>query len=275
MGATFLTVDLGNSAIKLRAWSLDSAEVLACCARLDVASNTQNSTALAQFFAGNPALELAAMSSVANLETTAIWSERIGTSTHAKLFQDLAAGLSNRTREPERVGPDRLFAARGALEWIGESAVVVEVGTALKVDALLAEPASAVAAGWRRGAFLGGAIAPGPRLLARALAQGAARLYEVEPQPDPPALGRDTSEALRAGIGVGLRGAARELALEVARAAGLENPPIVLSGGARAFVASAFSERRVFESEHLVHFGLCAALLEADGRARPAIFIAR
>jgi pantothenate kinase type III len=62
---------------------------------------------------------------------------------------------------------------------------------------------------WRRGEFLGGAITPGPRLLARALASGAARLFEVVPTTAPRALGRDTSEAMHAGIGVGIRGAVR------------------------------------------------------------------
>jgi type III pantothenate kinase len=187
----------------------------------------------------------------------------------------LDCGLENRTLEPERVGRDRLFAARGALECLSESAIVIDVGTALTVDALLALHPASSDADWRSGAFLGGAIAPGATLLARALASGAARLFEVTPRPDPPALGRDSNAAMSAGIGVGLRGAARELASEVAREAGLVDPPLALTGGGRAFVASAFHSRRVFESADLVHLGLCAALLQAGGCPRPAAFGAR
>ena len=62
-----------------------------------------------------------------------------------------------------------------------------------------------------RGFILGGAIAPGPRLLSEALARGGARLLAVEVDANVPALGRDTAEALRAGVVFGLRGAVREL----------------------------------------------------------------
>ena len=149
---------------------------------------------------------------------------------------------------------------------------MIDIGTALTVDALLSADATPKHSGWKRGAFLGGAIAPGPTLLAHALGQGAARLFEVVPEPNPPALGRDTAAALRSGIGVGLRGAVRELAREVAREAGLVDPPLALTGGARAFARSAFTDMRVFESEDLVHWGLCAALLEHAGRTRPHSF---
>ncbi len=275
MGDSLLTVDLGNSATKLRAWRVDSDGVLRRHARLDFAAQLADDGLAAQFFERNSGFEFAAMSSVAGENITARWRGIIAAGTQVRLLEDLDSGLANLTQEPERVGRDRLFAARGALECIGESAIVINVGTALTVDALLAEAAPHSAKAWRRGSFLGGAIAPGPLLLARALAQGTARLFEVVPAADPPALGRNSTQAMLSGIGLGIRGAARELALEVARAAGLADPPLALSGGARAFVASAFTSRRVFESEDLVHLGLCAALLEGAGRPRPAGFAGR
>ena len=180
-----------------------------------------------------------------------------------ELFIDLDCGLENRTSEPQHVGRDRLFAARGALELLGSSALVIDVGTAATVDVLLALPTET---GLPRGAFLGGAIAPGPALLARALASGAARLFSVEPTPNPAALGRDSAAAMRAGIGLGLRGAVRELANEIAREAGLVDPRIALTGGARAFVARAFDAARVVECADLVHVGLCAALIAHSRR---------
>ena len=97
---------------------------------------------------------------------------------------------------------DRLFAARAALELGDEACLVVDAGTALTVD--VARPATAGAA---RGAFLGGAIAPGPTLLAAALARGAAQLPEIDPQPGAAALGLDTRAAIESGIAVGFAGA--------------------------------------------------------------------
>jgi type III pantothenate kinase len=117
-----------------------------------------------------------------------------------------------------------------------------------------------------RPAFLGGAIAPGPALLARALAEGTARLPLVQPDPGAAALGRDTEAAVRAGVSIGFRGAARELALRVAREAGLGEAPLVVTGGARAFLLGEplVAGRASIEVEDLVHVGLLVAALELD-----------
>ena len=104
----------------------------------------------------------------------------------------------------------------------------------------------------------------GPRLLARALAAGGARLPEVAPRADAPALGRCTRAALEAGVAVGLRGAARELIEGVAREAELGPPgavPVVLTGGARAFLTGGTPlAKDVLEEPDLVHLGLLASL---------------
>ena len=178
-------------------------------------------------------------------------------------------GLVNRCDEPETVGADRLFAARGAFELARRSCLVIDAGTALTVDALRVQGKRV--AGRELPPlpeFLGGAIAPGPELLARALARGGARLPLVEPRPGapaPPALGRHTRAALEAGIAVGFAGAARELARRVAEEAGLgAEDPIFLTGGARGFLTVpglfAAAPREV---QDLVHLGLCHAAREA------------
>ena len=84
MGASFLTVDLGNSAIKFRAWRVDSNAALACIDRMDLANDLANEVDLVQFFERNSALELAAMSSVAGVDATACWREIIRRRTHAQ-----------------------------------------------------------------------------------------------------------------------------------------------------------------------------------------------
>jgi type III pantothenate kinase len=126
--------------------------------------------------------------------------------------------------EPQRVGIDRLAAAAAAavVKPEAEGAIIVDCGTAATVDLVAAD-----------GRFLGGAILPGPTLMARALAQGTSKLPEVwalEPA-DPPALpGRNTREAIAAGIGWGMRGAIAEL---VARGRLVLGPsaPVILTGG--------------------------------------------
>ena len=91
------------------------------------------------------------------------------------------------------------------------------------------------------GRFLGGAILPGPELLARALAEGTSRLPAVADLDRglPPAMpGRSTQAAIAAGIGFGMRGAVARLVAEATRAVD-GDPEIFLTGGSRGIVRDA------------------------------------
>jgi type III pantothenate kinase len=245
-----LTVDLGNSRLKALAWQL--------CARgyeriAEWAGDASDQEALARWLAGVPH-RVGALSSVAGTELT----EAVRTVLEnggVRLLAAPACGLENRCRPPEGVGLDRLYAAAGAASLFARSCIVVDAGTALTVDALLC-------AGPVR-AFLGGAIAPGPGLLATALVQGTARLPWVDVQPGAHALGTCTEEAIQAGVGLGFRGAARLLVDELAAAAGLAAPLVVVTGGAREHLLrpEPFTTRQLEEVPDLVHLGLLQALL--------------
>ncbi|MAB81297.1 MAG: hypothetical protein CMJ89_18275 [Planctomycetes bacterium] len=246
-----LTVDLGNSRTKARLWR--GREL---CVRAEF--ETGDVEGLARWLERNP-VACVALSSVADGERT----DAVG-----HLLKDLAirfvlapdSGLVNRTRRPERVGLDRLYAARGALAELGSSAIVCDLGTALTVDAVFQSPRSPDASG-AGGDFLGGAIAPGPELCARVLEERTARLPRVTPTPGARALGRDTEEAIAAGCAVGIRGAARALVEGVAREADLVGAPVALTGGAARFLLEPqpFLERNLHPLPELVHRGLLEA----------------
>jgi pantothenate kinase type III len=167
-------------------------------------------------------------------------------------------GLEIACRTPETVGLDRLFAARGARERVAGPAIVVDAGTAVTVDVVD-----------EKGVFLGGAIAPGPDLLAHGLERGTARLPRIEPSPGARGLGRDTAEALEAGVSVGFAGAVAALVAAVAAEANLEEAPLVLTGGAATFLGQdgLFGSRPVVPDEHVVGRGLRAALAESLERS--------
>jgi len=253
-----LTADLGNSRLKLCAWDLARGVVVARGA-FDSAGGA--GPAAARFARTHGPFRASALSSVAARELEVEVAEALRAAVGGPLSVAPDCGLALEVREPARVGRDRLYAARGALEHACESdraagtgIVVLDAGTALTVDAV-------DAAG--RGRFLGGAIAPGPALLARALAQHTARLPLVEPTAGAPALGRDTESAVRAGVVVGFRGAALELAVRVAEEAGFRAPVLVLTGGASGLLAELFDAPRfgrVLEDPDLVHRGLLASL---------------
>ncbi len=252
------TLDLGNSALKLRRWEFEGAgrPRLAGAAALELASagfEPDLHAWLAQGRAGEAALSSVAAAEVEQRVIAACRDAGL------EVRATLAPGVENCTRTPHTVGRDRLFAARGAWELVGASCVVIDAGTAVTVDALeaAAQPR-----------FLGGAIAPGPALMSRALHQFTARLPLVEVDATAPALGVDTVSALQAGVLHGFRGAVLELARRMSSELG-GSVPIVVSGGAAALLL----EPRLLEGDvqhepELVHLGLLAALLDAGAAPR-------
>mgnify|MGYP006276334057 CR=1 FL=1 len=136
-----------------------------------------------------------------------------------------------RVDAPDRVGIDRICAAAAVqADRPGRPVVVVDCGTATTVDLVSAA-----------GDFLGGAILPGPTLLARALAEGTSRLPEVaalDTAPPPALPGRSTQAAIAAGIGWGMRGAVARLVAEARSALG-GDADLVLTGGSVGVVRDA------------------------------------
>jgi type III pantothenate kinase len=105
---------------------------------------------------------------------------------------DLPLGIEVATEQPRETGADRITNAVAVDALYGRPAIVVDFGTATKVDALD-----------REGRFLGGSIATGLSLSMEALASRAARLYAVPIEIPNAAIGRDTTTAIQAGVVLG------------------------------------------------------------------------
>ena len=169
-------------------------------------------------------------------------------------FSDFPLGV--KTDQPDRVGIDRLAAATAASHLISSKngCIVIDCGTAASVDMVASE-----------GQFLGGAILPGPALLARSLADGTSLLPEVSSlghASPPPMPGRSTNNAIAAGIGFGIRGAICRLVDEARRDLGPE-ADIFLTGGWRGVIRGEFSNAREFPD--LVLFGIGIAAMRIYG----------
>lgn len=242
-GDTVLLADVGNSRIKLA--RLDEAAVGAVAGgcglpavvrRQDLDSRSFRAENLERWLLGaapGPAVILVASvyeAAAARLEAAVA---EISATRHRPIRQrriahlDLALDVS--LPEPGRVGIDRLAAAAAAgfVKPADRAAVVVDCGTAITVDMVS-----------RAGAFLGGAILPGPALMARSLAEGTSRLPAVAAlgggqRPSMP--GRSTEAAIAAGIGLGIRGGVARLVAEAHAALG-EAAVTILTGGAAATV---------------------------------------
>jgi type III pantothenate kinase len=125
---------------------------------------------------------------------------------------------------PERVGIDRLLnavaAKIGALRF--DAIIIVDAGSAVTVDLLDGT-----------GAFLGGAIFPGFRLMGQALHDHTALLPVVEIRESNPALpGKDTEAAIRAGVFWAVAGGVKALVRQMtARSKLHRQPELFITGG--------------------------------------------
>jgi type III pantothenate kinase len=146
--------------------------------------------------------------------------------------EELALPLPVLYEPPEACGADRVMAAYGALERRpgAEAVLVLEAGTCLTATAAL-----------RDQGVLGGAILPGPALMARSLEEHTAALPSVEPGPPEAAVGRTTAASIRSGIWAAFVGSARDLIRRTGDE--LDRPlDVVASGSGGGALAAALPE---------------------------------
>jgi type III pantothenate kinase len=248
-----LTVDLGNTRLSMALVSgarirgfvvLDSPWSGAAIGRALRALGARRAAA-------DPNYLGAVLSSVVPSETARV-ARLVEAATGGRVWRfprDLDGGLRILPKPKHRVGADRLANAIGALESTRRrprDLVVVDVGTAVTVDVVT-----------RGRVFMGGLIAPGPRLLSRALATFTAQLPNIPFRPTRRAIGRNTEGAIAAGLWFGSRG----LVAGLVRAALAAHPgAIVVAAGGDGERCLAKSGIRHAHLPGLTHIGLAAAL---------------
>jgi len=151
--------------------------------------------------------------------------ERLGASRVLEVSAKIEFPFDLLVERPSKTGPDRLAAAAGVVAAGAREAIVVDAGTAITVDVL------------SKKGFLGGAIFPGTGLLYRALHEGTAILPLANGDGgavDPP--GRDTRDAIVAGVEAGAAGAVREL-VALSRRSVSKDARVWVTGGGGAGLA--------------------------------------
>lgn len=155
----------------------------------------------------------------------------------------LKTGVKMRYNDPGELGADRMADLVAAKELFEPPFVVVDLGTTTNFEVVDED-----------GLFIGGVIAPGLKLSARAVSEGAARLAMIELKAPSSIIGKNTREAMQAGIVMG----------EVARIDGIIDmirselgyTPDVVVTGSEAGVMAALSQRINRAEEHLTLQGL-------------------
>lgn len=270
LGDTVLLADVGNSRIKLAVVTDHGIaegqprRLPALARRHDLDSHGFRAANLEEWLqaaAPGPAVVLVASvhdAAAARLEAALA---AVSATSHRPLRQrrithaDLPLALA--LAAPERVGIDRLCGAAAAVlvKAADRPAIVVDCGTAATVDMVTAD-----------GTFAGGAILPGPALMARALSEGTSKLPEVAAlgtAPPPSMPGRSTRDAIAAGVGFGIQGAIARL-VDEAQSSFAGRAEVLLTGGWRGAVRAAVPGAT--EIPDLVLHGIALAATRACAR---------
>jgi type III pantothenate kinase len=105
---------------------------------------------------------------------------------------DLDVGLDLDVDEPRQLGADRIVDCVAAYFQYGGPAIIIDLGTATTFDVIGPD-----------GTYKGGAIAAGVGTSLKALAGGAAQLFNVELHMPDAVIGRNTADQLRSGLVTG------------------------------------------------------------------------
>lgn len=133
--------------------------------------------------------------------------------------KELLPSFPVRYDPPDAVGADRLANVAAALALFDPPVIVVDCGTAINID--VASP---------DGAFIGGAILPGPEAARDALYRAAPHLPKVEVERPKQVIGGSSRECLQSGLFYGLESAVEGLVRHTRAELGVE-APVVGTGG--------------------------------------------
>ena len=143
-----------------------------------------------------------------------------------------AFGVTNRYREPEKLGSDRFVALVAAkAQFPATPCIVIDCGTAVTIDALSAS-----------GEFCGGVIIPGLALWSQSLVKRADQLHEHQID-DLNLFARDTAQAIGSGSLYGLTSAIEGIVQRMSQQLSIEfpdekGPECIICGGDAAMIAS-------------------------------------
>lgn len=134
-------------------------------------------------------------------------------------------GLILRVDNPREVGADRIINAVAGLELFGDGSplILIDVGTAITHDVVSAN-----------GEYLGGSIAPGMGIAARALTVGTSKLPRVELEIPDTSIGNNTEKAMQVGIVrgyLGLIDGITESIIEEIQKNTQKKPRVIATGG--------------------------------------------
>lgn len=179
------------------------------------------------------------------------------------ISQQNACGVFNGYETPSQLGTDRWAALIGAWHLKKSSCIVVNAGTAITIDALIANNHCAE--------FMGGVILPGVNLMQNSLHLGTAKLPKMSGSLNLKnlivnahlPLGKNTTQAIQCGSLAAILGAIKHIQTAVTKQT-QQAPIIILSGGDANLISQTFTKETmpytvkytIDTIEHVVLHGL-------------------
>lgn len=234
-----LAIDVGNSAIK--AALFENGRETAFWFRPTYSDEPLETWLDARLEESNTLPDACLVASVVPSIELSFLAGKIPTVVH--LHAGLNFGIPIRYENPLTLGADRLANALGGLALAKPPFIVVDAGTATKLEAV-----------GLQGDYLGGAIMPGLVTGADALAGKAAKLPHLTPEAPPKAIGTTTAGAIQSGLVFGHASAIEGLIERFESEMGAAST-VFLTGGYAPMVLSAL-KRPVRHVQHLTLLGL-------------------
>lgn len=136
------------------------------------------------------------------------------------LVPGMKTGLNIKYENPRELGSDRIANAVAVSTLYGGPSIFIDFGTATTYGVLSA-----------KNEFLGGAIAPGLRMMNAALSTGTAKLPSIELVLPPKVIGRTTVSNIQSGIIYGYIGSVEKIIGHMKDEIGSPNAKVVATGG--------------------------------------------
>jgi type III pantothenate kinase len=248
-----VAVDIGNTRLKLGVFQPPLAEPLPHPTATLSLGRTWTAADLDAFLPLPPADYAWAIASVNRPACAQLveWLAKRGV-TDVRQLEHTDLPLTIDVERPDQVGMDRLVnvVAINRIRQPRSPAIIIDMGTALKLDLVS-----------REGAFAGGSILPGIATSARALHEFTDLLPLVEVVEPPPAVGKSTRGAMSSGLYWGAVGAVRELIGQFNAAAGTAE--IYLTGGAGPLFANMLDQESPRPPQFVPHLTLAGIAIAA------------
>jgi type III pantothenate kinase len=141
-------------------------------------------------------------------------------------------GITLQYDPPSEVGADRIADAAAAYALYGGPTIIIDFGTATTFDCVT-----------KKGEYLGGVIAPGPKISAESLVRRTAKLPRVEMRKPQQAIAKSTVSSIQAGLYFGYIGLIKEV-LRRLRKEMHGNPLVIATGGLAHLIVPEIKEVR-------------------------------